>query len=497
MNPPEERVGRDVAVIDVGSNSVRLVLYRLEGRAIWQVYNEKVLAGLGRSLGETGRLSPDGVTAALAALRRFRAVLDGATPSQVFCAATAAVREAQDGPAFVERVRAEIGLDIKVLSGAEEAHFSSLGVIAGQPGATGVVADLGGSSLELVRVADGAPGEGVTLPLGPFALGAPAPVEPLALARVIRSRLSRVKPAFSAGCLHAVGGAWRNIALIHMEATRYPLQIVHQHELGAREALEAARFVAQQSRTSLERMPGVSRKRAETLPYAALVLEALVESLGFERVSFSAYGLREGLLLDAVAPEARGRDPLVEGCAAFGARQGSAEHLGPVLQAWLEPLWSGLAPLFEAGRDAVLLAAACRLADIGARLHPDHRADLAYEQVLRAPTPGQTHAERAFLAAAVFARFTAIAPSKPGLERLLSPERLRRARVLGAAMRLGCDLSGRSASLLFRSRLALEARGLVLRVEHDAQDLTLGEQTKKRVATLAAQLQIEHRIEAI
>ena len=494
MSPTEERAGRDVAVIDVGSNSVRLVLYRLEGRAIWQVYNEKVLAGLGRNLGETGRLSPEGVSAAMAALRRFRAVLDGAGPAEVFTAATAAVREARDGRAFVERVRAETGLSIRVLAGEEEAHYSALGVIAGQPRAEGVVGDLGGSSLELVRIAGGRPAAGVTLPLGPFALGAPSPVEPQHLGPRIRSRLETARPAYAAACLHAVGGAWRNIALIHMEATQYPLRIVQQYEMTAREALEAARFVAQQSRASLERMPGVSRKRAETLPYAALVLEALVETLGFERVSLSAYGLREGLLLDALPAEARGRDPLIEGCAAIGARQGAAEHLGPVLQAWLAPVWRRLAPLFPDGGDAVLLAAACRLADMGARLHPDHRAGLAFDQVLRAPTPGQSHPERAFLAAAVFARFTAAPPASRSLERLLSPERLRRARALGAAMRLGCDLSGRSAELLFRTRLTLDDQGLLLSVEKDAQDLTLGEQTKKRLASLAGALQLEHRI---
>ena len=497
MTAPDDRATRDVAVIDVGSNSVRLVLYRLEGRAIWQVYNEKVLAGLGRSLGETGRLAPEGVAAALAALRRFRAVLDGAAPAQVFCAATAAAREARDGRAFVDRVRAETGLVIRVLSGEEEAHYSALGVIAGQPQAEGVVGDLGGSSLELVRIADGRPGAGITLPLGPFALGAPGPIDPLALSRTIRTRLARATPAYSAACLHAVGGAWRNIALIHMDATRYPLRIVHQYEMTVREALEAARFVAQQSRASLERMPGVTKKRAETLPYAALVLEAMVEMLGFERISFSAFGLREGLLLDAIPADIRGRDPLVAGCAAIGARQGAAEHLGPVLQAWLEPLWASLPPLFEAGRDGVLMAAACRLADMGARLHPDHRADLAFDQVLRAPTPGQTHVERAYLAAAVFARFTANPPNTFRLDRLVSPERLRRGRALGAAMRLGCDLSGRSANLLFQSRLALDGRGLLLSVEKEAQDLTLGEQTKKRLASLAGVLQVDHRIEVV
>ncbi len=344
MTASDENATQDVAVIDVGSNSVRLVLYRLEGRAIWQVYNEKVLAGLGRNLAETGRLAPDGVLAGMAARRRFRAVLDGAGPAQVFCAATAAVREARDGRVFVDRVRAETGLAIRVLSGEEEAHYSALGVIAGQPKAEGVVGDLGGSSLELVRIVDGRPESGITLPLGPFALGAPGPLDPLALGRTIRARLARAAPVYSAACLHAVGGAWRNIALIHMDATRYPLRIVHQYEMTGREALDAARFVAQQSRASLERMPGVTKKRAETLPYAALVLEAMVETLGFERVSFSAFGLREGLLLDAMPADVRGRDPLVEGCAAIGVRQGAPGHLGRELEAWLEPMWATLPP---------------------------------------------------------------------------------------------------------------------------------------------------------
>jgi exopolyphosphatase / guanosine-5'-triphosphate,3'-diphosphate pyrophosphatase len=280
-----------------------------------------------------------------------------------------------------------------------------------------------------------------------------------------------------------------------MGAIQYPLHIVHQYEMTAAETLDAARFVARQSRASLERMPGVSKKRSETLPYAALVLEALVETLGFERVCFSAYGLREGLLLDGLAPALRAQDPLVEGCAAIGARQGAAEHLGPVLEAWIRPVWSALPPLFPDGRDGALLAAACRLADMGARLHPDHRADLAFDQVLRAPTPGQTHPERAFLATAVRSRFTSAPEGWRGLERLLSPERLRRARALGAALRLGSDLSGRSAPLLLQTRLALEERTLVLSVAQEAEDLTLGEQTRKRLAGLAAALQVEQRIE--
>jgi exopolyphosphatase/guanosine-5'-triphosphate,3'-diphosphate pyrophosphatase len=357
------------------------------------------------------------------------------------------------------------------------------------------VADLGGSSLELIRIERGEPGRGVTLPLGPFALGAPAPADPTALARTIGERLAKAGRAYAGGCLHAVGGAWRNVALIRMEAMRYPLLIVHQYEMTGREAIDAARFVAQQSKASLERMPGVSKKRAETLPYAALVLEALVQRFGYERVCVSAYGLREGLLLDALSDDVRTQDPLIAGCAAVGARQGAAEHLGPTLQRWLEPVWNDLPALFEPGRDNVLLAAACRLVDMGARLHPDHRADLAFDQVLRQPIPGQTHAERAFLATALFARYTSAVPRSPGLERLLSPERVRRARALGAALRLGADLCGRSTELLLQTRLAVKGSALQLRLSAEASDLILGEQTRKRLAALGAALNLETKLD--
>jgi exopolyphosphatase/guanosine-5'-triphosphate,3'-diphosphate pyrophosphatase len=504
MWAPDDRRSRDVAVIDVGSNSVRLVIYRIEGRAIWTVYNEKVLAGLGRKQGESRRLSSEGVKTALAALRRFRAVLDGADTSETYIAATAAVRDAVDGPDFIAKVRAETGMKVRVLSGTEEAHYSALGVAAGQPDASGVVGDLGGSSLELVRMRHGEPGEGVTLPLGPFALGAPGEIDPAAVRTAVAERLGEVAPAYRSDCLHAVGGAWRNIALIQMEAVQYPLRIVHQYEMTARDAVDAARFVARQSRQSLEQMPGVSKKRAETLPHAALVLEGLVEQLGLSRVCFSAFGLREGLLLESMPKAVRLRDPLVEGCAALGARQGAADRLGPALEQWLSPLWTALAPVFggdanaepQTGRDAILMAAACRLADLGARLHPDHRAQLAFDQVLRAPIPGQTHPERAFLAAAVFSRHTSgpLAQADAGIERILSPERLRRARALGAAIRLGCDLSGRVPALLTASTLAIDRDLVTLTVKRASADLLLGEQTRKRLQALASVLELEGKI---
>jgi len=485
-----------VAVVDVGSNSVRLVTYRLEGRAIWTVYNEKVLAGLGREMGQTGRLSVDGAEAAVAALRRFRAVIDGAASQEVYVAGTAAVRDAVDRREFVARVRREAGLDIRVLTGREEARYSALGVLAGCPQAEGVVGDLGGSSLELVRLENDDAGDGVTLALGPFSLGAPDDFDADRVRRLTEERL--------AGCerlrsdeFHAVGGAWRTMALIHMAMADYPLKIVHQYDIPASEALEVVRFVARQSRRSLEQIEGVSKKRVDILPWAAIVLESLVERLAMKRITFSAYGLREGLLYDGMPADVRGLDPLIAGCAAIGRRQGVSPELGRAVADWLAPALATLEPVFGE-RDAVLLQAASRLADIGARLHPEHRADLAFIQVLHAPIAGQGHTERAFLAATIHARYggSGKTPETPTIRRLLSREAMARARVLGLAIRLGCDLAGRAAANLRDSTLRIDGDRIVVTAAPNCADLLQGEQTGKRANALANALGMKLEIRA-
>ncbi|CAN7364756.1 Ppx/GppA phosphatase family protein [Phenylobacterium sp. LjRoot219] len=482
---------RQAAVIDLGSNSVRLVIYRVEGRAIWTIFNEKALAGLGRDLPVTGRLSTNGVEVAMSALHRFRALLNGWEGDDITAAATAAVREAADGQTFLRRVKDETGLTVRVLSGEEEARYAALGVLAGDPSAEGVVGDLGGSSLELVRLTDGAPQDGATLALGPFALGAPRALDIDRTRRAIEAELGPVSGRFRARNFHAVGGAWRNLALLHMEMANYPLRVAHQYEMSRADAMEVARFVERLSKSSLERIQGLSKKRFDTLPYAALVLEALIERLGIERVVISAYGVREGLLLEAMDPEVRARDPLLEGCEALTAVRGLSLDLGAALEAWLAPVFAQLPPVFG-GRDAVLTAAACRLADIGARLHPDHRADIAFEEVLRAPIPGMNHAERAFLACAAFSRHSAAAttPDAATVNRLLTPERRQRARALGAAVRLGCDLSGRNAQLLSQATLSIDGDRLRLKAKPGWEDMLLGEQTAKRAQTLAAALRL-------
>ncbi len=486
---------RHAAVIDVGSNSVRLVLYRIEGRALWTVFNEKVLAGLGRDLILTGRLAPEGVKLALHALTRFSVLVGASRPDRLVAVATAAVRDAADGDWFCDRVKRETGLELRVLSGEEEACYAAAGVIGGAPDSEGIVADLGGASLELIRLEQGSPNRGVSLPLGPFSLLARGRDE-LALARKeIDAKLSPIAADFRADTMNAVGGAWRNLALLHMRMTSYPLGIVHQYRMSRREALEASRFVSRQSRTSLERIDGVSKRRVETLPHAAIMLEALIETLELRQVVLSAYGLREGLLFKAMTPVVRRRDPLIEGCAALTARIDASDRLGEALHRWLSPAFAKLAGVFGA-RDPVLVAAACELADLGARLHPDHRADLVFDQVLRAPIAGMDHAERAFLACACFSRHTAAQTIRePELVlRLLNLDRLQRARALGAAIRLGCDLSGRTPELLAHAQLDFKAETVTLRADAKWAPMLLGEQTAKRAAALASWLERELKI---
>lgn len=489
--PEIEFPSRQIAVIDIGSNSVRLVLYRLEGRAIWTMFNEKVLAGLGRDITVTGKLYEPGVEMALTALRRFAAVIDVDQTDQVLTAATAAVREATDGPEFCRRVKEETGLTIRVLSGEEEAKYAALGVLSGAPDSHGVVGDLGGASLELNRL--GAKGPGITLPLGPFVLAAGKDFDAKRIQSRIAKVLANVSDEYRTPVFNAVGGAWRTLAQIHMEKSNHPLRIVHQYSISANEARDLADWVLAQDRQTLEKLGSVSKRRAETLPYAALNLIGLIDRLGIETINFSAWGVREGLMHEDMEPKMRAVDPLLAGCSAWGGRQGVDPALPRALDGWLQPLASALPEVFGEVRDALLTSAACRLADLGARLHPDHRPELVFDQVLWSPIAGQTHAERAFMAMALYARYggTAKTPRQSTTDRLLSPLGQKRARALGLAMRLACDMSSRSPQLLANAAISVSKTQLRVTAVSEYAAMLLGSQTKRRAKALADALDLE------
>lgn len=481
----------DAAVIDVGSNSVRLVVYRIDGRAMTPILNEKVMAGLGRDLARSGTLSKDGVEVALRALRRFATLLDAQRVKSVFAVATAAVRDARDGGQFAQRIRNEIGFDLRILSGVEEAKLSALGVSGGAPDAKGIVGDLGGASLELIEVGSQGPGRGDTFPLGPLTLADENGFNYESVTRDV-DRVLRGARALNrrGGDFYAVGGAWRALGRIDIALRNHPIGVLHHHEMSRAEVLKVADVVRKQSRRSLERLEEAAAKRAETLPYAAVVLERVMVLGNFDRVILSAFGLREGVLLERMNADALAVHPLIAAAEALAGRWRS-RAFGPALENWIAPMFEKRAPVFGKARDRVLHGAAARLADVGGPLHPDQRIEIMFDLVLRAPLAAISHPERAFLAAAIHHRYTKTQPRHAAAYlRLLNEDQQASAAALGAALRLGADLCGRSEALLANFEVAQVDGTLVLRVKKKLAHLVT-ETAVRRLEAAAAALSLK------
>ncbi len=482
--PPAGTAER-VAVIDIGSNSIRLVVYDGLKRAPFPVFNEKVLCGLGRGMEKSGRLNPDGVVQGLDALERFARLAGAIGVGRLDVIATAAVRDADDGAAFVETVRQRTGLAVRVISGEEEARLSAMGVLSGTPAADGLVGDLGGGSLELVRLERGMIGEQVTLPLGPLRLmELAAGRQNNGLSRAIDQRLEALDwlAAVKGRPFHPVGGGWRALAKLHMEQVKHPLHIIHQYAVPAAEARDFAALIARQSRSSLEKMVG-SRRRVDTLPYAALVFERLLRAAQPSRVVFSAYGLREGHLFTLLSPQVQSQDPLL------AAADDWAQRFGRFGDPALLMAWTG--GLFAGEDDAALRLrhAACLLSEVGWADHPDYRAEHAFLRILRFPFPAVDHDERAFLALSVHARYagTLEGAVAAGARALVSEGQWRKALVLGLALRLAHTLTGGATALLQRTALRVGGERLTLTLPGDG-GAPAGEAVQRRLDALAKAL---------
>jgi exopolyphosphatase / guanosine-5'-triphosphate,3'-diphosphate pyrophosphatase len=484
---PAERIG----VIDLGSNSLRLVVFERLGAAVFPLFNEKVMCGLGRGIASSGRLNPEGVTLALVNLRRFVAFARAIAVDHLAVLATAAVRDAADGSAFAAEVERQCGVPVKVIDGAEEGRLSASGVLAGIPDADGIVADLGGGSVELVAVRPGAPGVGgglgqigksISLPLGPLRLselvdrgrGLSETIE-LALAGV------SILPAAAGKKLYLVGGAARAIARLHIEQTQYPIHIVHRYTISRREAEGFLDIVGRQSRKSLERITTISRKRLEVVPLAALVLRKLITLSRPQSVVFSALGLREGYAYGLVPEDERQSDPLIAGYIAVGRRQSRFRLDGDRLRQWTAPLFGELsAPVVRRHR------AACWLSDLAWSEHPDYRAKQAFIRSLTLPFAGSTHPDRVFVAIALHARYGGSAddPVSEPARQLLDESATKDARTLGLALRLAYTLCAGSIELL--SELRLGRSGNILTLDVPAKSsLFVGETVQRRLDAVA------------
>jgi exopolyphosphatase/guanosine-5'-triphosphate,3'-diphosphate pyrophosphatase len=494
--PTQRRADRPrrFGVVDLGSNSVRLVVFEGLSRNPLPIFNEKAVLGLGRGLQQTGRLNEAAIEPALTVLSRYAAVANamGADPVEIL--ATAATRDAENGADFIAAINARMpDIPVQVLSGAEEGAFSADGVLLGFPGADGVLGDMGGGSLELVELDRGRMGQAASLPLGALRLADRAGGDPGKARAIVEGDLARI-PWLKRGegrDLYLVGGAWRALARMHIAQTSYPLSIVHHYVLKREEARDLAGVVAKAERKMLEKMPGAPAKRLTDMPFAATVLRRLLRMTGARRVVFSANGLREGWYARLLPREVREEDPLRAAGHDLAARYGRDPELAPALVAWTAPLFEGETPDATALREA-----ACWIADIGSHDHPDYRAEQAFYRVLRQPGVGVDHHQRAFLALVAALRYEAEggAPFLAAARQLLDAPAVRRAEALGAALRLAFTLSGGTPVLLAGTALKRVGGELRLRLV-EGSGVFAGESVQRRLEALAAALGLPATVE--
>ena len=479
-----------VAVIDVGSNSVRLVVYDQAKRAPIPVFNEKVLCGLGRGLDSTGRLNPDGAKLALQSVQRFAALAKAMNISDIDAFATAAVREAMDGSQLVTEIESNCGFPVQIISGEEEARLSGLGVLSEIPEADGFMADLGGASLELARLDKGLNVIQTSLPIGP--LRNPKNENQKDDRKGIQDKLSKIywlAPARES-TLYAVGGAWRSWARMHMKSINYPLSVIHHYRVPLKSAIEFSNKIAQASANDLRNFSGFPPERAESIPFANFVLQRLIKQTKVSSVIFSAYGAREGLIFNRLAASVKVEDPLIAACHNLAAMTGRTTVDGETLYKWTSAIFSK-----ETSSESRLRRAACLLADLEWSDHPDYRAQHALLRILRYPLIGIDHPGRAYVALAVASRHAKVSQRivAKALGDILDKEEFQRARAAGLAIRLAYTFSGGVTSLLEQTHLYREKNKVTLKLPSHASVL-VGNVVQRRFKSLAKELDCEPTI---
>jgi len=470
------------AIVDIGSNSVRLVVYDGPARAPSVLFNEKVSAGLGRGLGNGAALDRGAVAQALRALQRFRLVAEAMGVADIRTVATAAVRDASDGERFIAQIEA-LGLPVELLSGEQEARASGYGVISAFPDADGIVGDLGGGSLELVRVHGGRVHETVSLPLGVLRLAGLKPGRGV-LDRHVRKLLVKAgwKNVERDLPFWLVGGSWRALARLHMYLTDYPLPVLHGYAMPPEAASRLLRALGRMDRKRLKGIDAIPSGRIGALGDAAGLLATLTRQLGSRSLIVSAYGLREGLLFEELTTKQRAIDPLIEAARQVGATLGRFPEHGDLLARWIAPLFAD-----EDTRCVRLRHVACLLGDVGWMANPELRAERGLDIALYGNWVGVDARGRAMIAHALYTSFGGGNAPAPLVTHLTSPEDCAQAATWGLAMRLGQRLSGGVAGPLEVSRLTLDDKALTLTLPV-GQATLYGEAVERRHKQLAAVL---------
>ena len=450
-------------VIDIGSNSIRLVVYDDLSRAPFPRFNEKSLCALGAGMDEHGRLRRAAIDAAVYAIRRFHAIARAMDVRRIDVIATEATRRAKNGAELVDAIRETTGLETRILSGEEEASYTAYGVISGFFQPRGLVGDIGGGSLEVAEVIGDTLGERLTsMPLGALPVKAMmADNYGAAKERIDTILQDNLPPLLTEPMFYAIGGGWRALARVHIAMNEKPISVVHGYEIATSEVRQLAKKIARMSPDQIAALPDVPGRRIDTLAASALVMSRVLRKLRPERVIFSAYGLREGWLYTQLDPEERLLDPLLEGAAAIGLPVARVPEFSAALGRWTEDLFPG-----ETQSDRRLRLSACALTDMSWRDHAKVRASESFFRLLQFPFIGISHPERAFLAVTLLARYggKVKGPVKAAADALLQPSEIRRAEILGRVLLLGHRFSASVPEILEHAKLRIDADAVRLHV---------------------------------
>jgi len=488
-----------VAIVDIGSNSVRLVVYQALSRAPTPFFNEKVMCGLGRGVVTSGRLPEEGVDKALKALRRYRALCDMMNVGEVQAIATAAARDAGNGPDFLAAARTALRADIGLLSGRREAELSALGVISSIHRPDGVVGDLGGGSLELIDVQGDEIGKGVTLPLGGLALMDASRRSMREAIRITRKAIGSAAPLedLKGRIFYAVGGTWRSLAKLHMRQRNYPLGVMHNYRIQTNEAADFAALVEHVDSEAIGDISVVSAARRPLLAYGAIVLDEIIRRARPREIVISAAGVREGLLFERLPKAERNVDPLLSAARDLETVFARAPGYGDELIGWIDGFMSS-GNIDENETEKRLRHAACLLSDIAWRAHPEYRAQRAVNVVTQAPFVSIDHPGRAFLSLAIVLRHEGMegVDVVADLRSLLTTRLFLRARVLGAAMRVAYLMSASMPGVLPRTALRLDCETLRVLLPRDLADLA-SDRVLNRLKGLGRLLGVETEIAVV
>lgn len=456
------------AVIDIGSNSVRMVVYHAPVRVPMPLFNEKYYCALGKGVGTSGQLNPKGVEHATAAIGRFVVMARRLDVAEITVLATAAIRDAQDGPQFVKLLEKKYGIHPLIISGEREADLSAKGVLASMYDPMGISADLGGGSLELAHIHRDHIESRSSFELGVLRLLDDSGSDVGKMRKMIQKELKQVEwlQITSVDTLYAIGGSFRAIAKMQMRQTGYPLPILHEYKLPYRLVEKLVEYLSKLSTGEIADLPGVSSKRAITILPGVLMLQQLMETAHTPHVVFSVTGLREGLLFDKLTPDQQQIDPLLASAQDLAALAGRRGRYAQELFLWMQPLFEQ-----ESSERQRLRKALCTLSELAWTIDPNFRAEWAYLRVIQSAMKGVTHRERVMLAMALYHRYQNKWKQERAEIQLLDEQDRLWARCVGIAANLAFHLSGGKQGNLHHARLLVDGPRISLELDEEASPL--------------------------